>query len=207
MASPPSTPGPYPAALAPHEPAPGLMLRLLPIAVFGSLCTRATRPLRLSPASRLSTTPAMEGRGVKLAAVQMRSVSDKAANLATCRRLVLQASANQATLVCLPECCLFIGGGLFADPAMKIKEPADGPSMVVFQELAREAGVWLSVGSFPEESAEHPDKGFNLQVLISPEGAIAGSYRKVHLFDSPYSGLFESNSTGTLVNCISLPFT
>lgn len=177
------------------------MLVLLPL-VVGSLSPLLhLRPPALRAMLTTGTVPAPgtsdpEGRGVKLAAVQMRACSDKMTNLATCRRLVLEAAAARARLVCLPECCLFIGGGLFSDPAAKVREPADGPSMMAFRELAREAGVWLSVGSFPEEAPGLPDKGFNLQALISPDGAVVGKYRKVHLFDSPYSGLFESNSTG-----------
>ena len=57
----------------------------------------------------------------------------------------------------------------------------------------------MSVGSFPEYVDNNPDKGYNLQLLISPDGDIKYLYRKIHLFDSPYSGLEESKTTSTII--------
>ncbi|HET9992959.1 MAG TPA: nitrilase-related carbon-nitrogen hydrolase, partial [Kofleriaceae bacterium] len=46
---------------------------------------------------------------LSVAAVQMRSVGDLAANLDVCRRLVGEAAAGGAKLVVLPECFSFLG--------------------------------------------------------------------------------------------------
>jgi hypothetical protein len=157
--------------------------------------------VRMSSSS--SSSDAIRGGSleIKIAAVQMCSVSDKFTNLMTCERLVKTASENGARLVCLPECCLFIGGGLYSTSSSTAVaspgETVDGPSMAAFRSMAKRFGVWLSVGSFPERMIpDEMEKGYNLQVLISPSGDIEHAYRKIHLFDSPFSGLQESKTTG-----------
>src|SRR5688572_20269933 len=46
---------------------------------------------------------------LRVAAVQMCSTDDLAANLATCRALTAQAATEGAQLVVLPECFSFLG--------------------------------------------------------------------------------------------------
>ena len=74
--------------------------------------------------------------------------------------------------------------------------------------------MWLSVGGFPEkilnttgaaktanitgaadERTFSATKVYNTHFIISPLGEISEKYRKIHLFDSPFSGLTESKST------------
>jgi predicted amidohydrolase len=159
------------------------LLRLSsPLRFNNKLCTRMSSSYSSSPV-------------VKIAAVQMRSGSVKSVNLETCRRLVAEAKTKGAQLVCLPECCLFISGGLYTpDSDTPESGPAEsvlGQSMQAYRDMARANQVWLSVGSFPEVDG---DKRYNLQAMISPSGEVVKTYRKIHLFDSPYSGLFESHS-------------
>ena len=144
---------------------------------------------------------------VKIATIQMCSISDKFTNLMKCESQVKTAAENGARLVCLPECCLYIGGGLFSStpssssgvaPSSVVAESVDGPSMLAFKSMAKKFGVWLSVGSFPERNLDEAGKGFNLQVIVSPDGELTHKYRKIHLFDSPYSGLQESKTTGII---------
>ena len=91
----------------------------------------------------------MISNAVKIAAIQMRSSSEKVQNIQTCIRLVNQAAADGAQLVCLPECCLYIGGGLFIGSSLEsIREPLSGPSMRAFQQLASDAKVCISLHPF-----------------------------------------------------------
>ena len=46
---------------------------------------------------------------VSIAAVQMRSTDDLAANLATCRALAARAADAGAQIIVLPECFAFLG--------------------------------------------------------------------------------------------------
>lgn len=150
-----------------------------------------------------------------LAAIQMTSTNDKAANLHSTICLVERAAHRGAYFIALPECSSFIGGGNFADSlvethprdAIAASETLDGPYMQALCQLATRLNVWLSVGGFPESINKDeeicskltlqpsPTKVFNTHVLISPAGTITEKYRKIHLFDSPLAGLMESKST------------
>ena len=57
-----------------------------------------------------------------------------------------------------------------------------GPHTEPFAEVARRRGAWILVGSTAETSGD-PARPFNTSALIAPDGAIAATYRKVHLFD------------------------
>lgn len=142
-----------------------------------------------------------------LAAIQMTSSSDKSLNLRATTRLVECAAANGAYLVSLPECSSFIGGGIDdttknSTPidAVTVSEKLDGPYAQALCELASRLKIWLSVGGFPETIAQEnladvsyrPTKGYNTHFMISPAGSVTDIYRKIHLFDCPLVGLFES---------------
>jgi predicted amidohydrolase len=58
----------------------------------------------------------------------------------------------------------------------------DGPLMARYRHLARDTGVWLSLGGFQELSPE-PGKLYNCHVVLNAQGEVAATYRKVHLFD------------------------
>jgi deaminated glutathione amidase len=81
---------------------------------------------------------------LKLAAIQMCSTSDKERNLEICQKLVRKAASEGAKLVCLPECCLFIGGGLYNSHKVEKSSPQEsvnGQSMKIYQELASSTQV------------------------------------------------------------------
>jgi predicted amidohydrolase len=121
--------------------------------------------------------------------VQMRSVNDVAKNFATCRNLVGEATAKGCKIVFFPECFSFIGAK--AGEAQQIAEPLTGPTMRRYQELAREHEVWLSLGGF-QEVCEGDSRIYNTHVILDSSGCIQASYRKIHLFDVPMTGLVES---------------
>ena len=102
----------------------------------------------------------------RVAVAQMTSTGEHLANLATCRRLAEQASAERCSMLFLPECCAFIGlnsaevssgrilpgdlkrvqhGASRAQPLARWQtvaqaQPLDGPLMQQFQQLARDTG-------------------------------------------------------------------
>lgn len=138
---------------------------------------------------------ATAGNTVKIAVSQMTSTADAEANFAACARLARSASDAGAALLCLPECCTFLG--MRDTDALAVAEALDGPLMARFGALAREHGLWLSLGGLPEASAL-PGRRYNTHVLFDSEGRVTASYRKVHLFDVDIPGrvtLKESNET------------
>jgi predicted amidohydrolase len=124
----------------------------------------------------------MEPETLRVAAVQLQSQDDVAQNLAECARLVAVAASEGAKLVVLPENFAYFGP---EDAKCKLAEHLSDPSAPIqraLSELAREAGVFLVAGGFPEAS-EDGNRPFNTALVFAPGGALVGSYRKIHLFD------------------------
>jgi predicted amidohydrolase len=70
-----------------------------------------------------------------------------------------------------------------------VAEPVPGPITDRFGALARTLDVWILLGSVVERSADAgDDRASNTSVLVSPAGAIAAVYRKIHLFDVDLPG-------------------
>src|SRR5580658_1903166 len=107
-----------------------------------------------------------------LAAVaQITSTTDLPANLAAVERTVRLAASRGARLVLVPENFAFIGDGTPAadQRRMEIAEslPAGGPIVERMARLAMETRSTL--------------------VVLSPEGKILVTYRKIHLFDVSFA--------------------
>jgi predicted amidohydrolase len=114
------------------------------------------------------------------AAVQMTSGTDVGANLAEAGRLIGVAADAGARLVVLPENFSFMG----ADDAARvaIAEAEDnGQAQAFAVEQARSHGIWLVAGTIP--IAHESGRVHSRSLLIGPDGAIAGRYDKIHLFD------------------------
>ncbi len=120
-----------------------------------------------------------------VAAIQLNSTADIDANLARARVLVEEAARRGAKLVALPEHFAFYGPE--AEMAATAAQPATGPLVTGFRELANTLGIFLLLGSFPElvpPEAKH----YNTSLLLGPEGQILARYRKMHLFDVSLPG-------------------
>lgn len=86
----------------------------------------------------------------------------------------------EARLLVFPELHLFGDGvpDLQREGALRgAAEPLDGPRVEALSALALELGVWLVPGSVCE-LGPHGEL-FNTQIVLSPEGRLAGSYRKI----------------------------
>lgn len=116
---------------------------------------------------------------ILVAAVQMTSRADKAHNLRTADELVRKAARRGATFIGLPENFAWLGPEAGRTAAA---EPLEGPTLTHFAALARELKVTLLAGSVLE-TGPLDGRVFNTSVLLGPEGARLGVYRKIHLFD------------------------
>ncbi len=116
---------------------------------------------------------------LSVALVQLDAGDDVAANLVTAVALADEAAGGGARLVALPEYLQFRGSD---DGLRASARPIPGPHTAPFAEVARRNGAWILVGSTAETSPD-PDRPFNTSVLVAPDGALAATYRKIHLFD------------------------
>jgi nitrilase len=121
-----------------------------------------------------------EGDRFQVAAVQMTSGTDVAVNLAEARRLTESAVAAGSSLVVLPENFSFMGATDAERVAVAEAEGA-GPAQDFARSIAREQGIWLVAGTIP---IRRPDSRVSSRsLLIGPDGTVAESYDKIHLFD------------------------
>ncbi|XP_027153656.1 nitrilase-like protein 2 isoform X4 [Coffea eugenioides] len=145
---------------------------------------------------------------VRVAAAQMTSINDLAANFATCSRLVKEAASAGAKLICFPENFSYVGD--LAGDSLKVAQPLDGPIMKEYCSLARDSNMWLSLGGFQEKG---PDDAHlcNAHVLIDDAGTIRSVFRKMHLFDVdvPGSAVYKESSfteAGKEIVAVDSPF-
>jgi len=114
-----------------------------------------------------------------IALVQLDASADCDANIAAAVALADEAAAGGARLVALPEYLQYRGPD---DGFRASARPIPGPHTDPFAEVARRRDVWILVGSTAEASGD-PVRPYNTSTLIAPDGTIAATYRKIHLFD------------------------
>jgi deaminated glutathione amidase len=115
-----------------------------------------------------------------VAAVQLNSQAEVSQNLEACRALVERAKGRGAELVLLPENFAFFGAE--ADKRQIAESLADGAISRAVRAMAKDSGVSVVAGGFPERTAD-PARPHNTLLAVGPDGADIASYRKIHLFD------------------------
>ncbi|SFB47625.1 Predicted amidohydrolase [Nocardioides alpinus] len=89
-------------------------------------------------------------------------------------------------LVLLPE--LWAHGGFASASWRTTAELVSGQTIAQMASVARETGTWLHAGSVIEKADEGADRGsegrglWNTSVLLSPQGEVHKTYRKIHRF-------------------------
>ena len=140
------------------------------------------------------------------AAVQMSSGPDKERNLDQAERLIREGATRGADLVVLPE--VFNWRGRKPEQA-HAAEDLGGPSLSRMAQLARELRLYLVAGSITER-IPGDTKAYNTSVLLGPDGAMLGFYRKIHLFDVELTGRVvtresDTKVAGREVTCVQTP--
>ncbi|MER6814299.1 carbon-nitrogen hydrolase family protein [Spirillospora sp. NPDC000708] len=118
---------------------------------------------------------------VQVAVAQFAPGEDKDANLAAIGKLAAEAAGRGARVVVFPEFAMFTAPKLdrrFLDTA----EPLDGPFAAGLGELARQHDVHVVAGV--NERLDDPGRISNTLLAIGPDGAVAATYRKTHLYDA-----------------------
>ena len=117
---------------------------------------------------------------MRVGLVQTRTPATHAAALAHTLPLVREAAAAGARLILTPE------GTNILQKDREVLLPqltllADDPVVNGLREAARALDVWINVGSALVKRED--GKAANRQVLIRPDGSIAATYDKLHMFD------------------------
>ena len=116
----------------------------------------------------------------RVAAVQMTSGPDVAANLRAAEALVGEAAARGAALVLLPE-----NFGLMSTRAadkVAAREPdGEGAQQRFLARMAAVHGIHIIGGSVPLESGD-PERAYQSLLAYAPGGVRVARYDKIHLF-------------------------
>lgn len=127
---------------------------------------------------------------MKIAALQMTSGPDVAANLATARGLLAAAAEAGARLAILPENFAFIG--LDDADKLEVGEPeGSGPIQDALAAAARSLGLWIVGGTIPLKVPGEP-RVAAASLLLDDHGRVVARYDKIHLFDVDIPGRQES---------------
>lgn len=118
---------------------------------------------------------------MRVAAVQFSATTDVDANVARIEDLVGQAAAAGAEFVVLPEASMHDFGPIDLDLG-RAAQPIDGPFVTAMGKLAASHRLTLAAGMF--ETSDDPGRPYNTLAVLGPDGALRGSYRKAHLYDS-----------------------
>jgi len=123
---------------------------------------------------------------LKIATVQFENASgDKAYNLVMIERIVSDASASGAEVVCFHECS--ITGYTFArklnrEEMLDISESIpEGPSVIALIGMAKKYKITILAGLFENDNG----KLYKAYVCVGPAGLIA-KHRKLHPFINPH---------------------
>lgn len=130
-------------------------------------------------------TNSSSGRTFRAALVQLCSGRNVDKNVADASALIREAAAGGAQYVQTPEVTTLMEletARLFA-----ASEPEDTNwALQQFRELASELKIWLHIGSMPVTVAA--DKIANRAYVLTPDGAVAATYDKIHMFDVDLPG-------------------
>ncbi len=133
---------------------------------------------------------------MKVSIIQMNSISDKAANIATAEALIERAvKEDRPDWVLLPEFFDWAGGAK-ADKLMNAESFPGGPAYEMARSQAIKHRIFVHAGSIMER-IEGEDRIHNTSVVFDREGEEIARYRKIHLFDvtTPDGASYKESAT------------
>ena len=141
----------------------------------------------------------------KAACLQVNASNDMAANIATASDLTRRAVSQGAAFVLMPENVTMMEWGR-ANVTAKAMPEERHVALSAFRALARELQIWLHCGSLAVILPS--GKVANRTYVLNPDGAVAASYDKIHMFDVDLgngerymeSATFESGNAAVTVD-------
>ena len=119
---------------------------------------------------------------MRAALVQLTVTDDPAANLPVTVAHIRDAVRQGAQFVLTPE----LTNGLSSSRAHQrsvFRHQDDDPTLAALRAEAKAAGIWLLIGSLGLLTQDADDRFANRSFLIAPDGSVAASYDKIHMFD------------------------
>ena len=124
---------------------------------------------------------------MKAALVQITASDDPVANLPQTEGLIRQAAGDGADFVLTPEVTNIVSASRTRqNEVLRLQD--DDPTLDRLRVVAADTGVWLSIGSLALLSGDDDGRFVNRQFLIRPDGGIAATYDKIHMFDVELGG-------------------
>ena len=124
----------------------------------------------------------------KAACIQLSSAREVEPNIASLSVLVRRARDSGAELIMTPE----VSDMMEPKRALRLAKARDEAAhsmLAACRDLARETGAWLLLGSaVVKRDDPSDDRLANRSFLLSPDGAIAQRYDKIHMFDVELEG-------------------
>lgn len=117
---------------------------------------------------------------VKVAGIQMASSPHVSANLIEAERLIINAVAQGAKIIVLPE-YFCIMGVKETDKVAAREKLGEGPIQRFLAKMAKEHKIWLIGGTIPLVS-DFPKKVRNSCLVFNDIGVQVARYDKIHLF-------------------------
>jgi deaminated glutathione amidase len=130
---------------------------------------------------------------MRVAVCQLNAREDRDENLRVARELLRRAADSGADLAVLPEYVDFLGPAAQAPKP----EPIDGQFGTLLADAAREFGMWVHAGSFHEVGPD-ADHTYNTSLVFGRDGALAATYRKIHLYDVEIPGRVSYHESKTV---------
>jgi predicted amidohydrolase len=118
---------------------------------------------------------------MKISIHQMCSSTDHSVNVNAMVNAIRQSSLAGASMYFAPEMSLLIDKD--RERALhSLTSPSFAASIDKLSSVASEQAIWVHVGSVPVVN-ERTGKLANRSIVFGPDGAVHGSYDKMHLFD------------------------
>ena len=117
---------------------------------------------------------------MKVALIQTRTPATHEAALAHVLPLVREAAAGGAMFIATPEGTNILQKDR-AQLLPQLKSLGDDIVVTGLRQAAKDAGAWVLIGS--ALVLREDGKAANRSVLVSPDGAVAATYDKLHMFD------------------------
>ncbi len=116
----------------------------------------------------------------KAACVQLCTGQSVEQNISSACELIEDAAKTGADLIVTPEMTSLME--LSAKRLFAVIVPEDeDPALIAFRKQAADLGRWLLIGSLAVRTGER--QAANRSFLIRPDGSIAATYDKIHMFD------------------------
>jgi len=117
----------------------------------------------------------------KAACIQVNASNDMDANIRTVSELLYKARFEGAQMAFLPENVVMMEWGK-ANITAKAQREADHPGLAALRQVARDTHLWLHGGTLAIKLPGE-ERIANRTYVINPQGEIAATYDKIHMFD------------------------